>query len=620
MTLTFLPESASEYRHFDSHWEVPIPVFPQRALLIKGVFVAASKTYLLRAIVLAIIITASYLPSLPIAKVEAAAPRTIVYQFHDFFKYPYTLQQQMDIWQARESKYAGEFRVVSYGQGNGIFVHIWEEGGRGTGKIWYYAPVHLQVTGRNLPEFNIDTVKQVVGSVGHRAFLPYNLMGSTPSVVSLGTASANWYLEHVNKTEAARLGLTNSYDGYATELRGTVVMDVPGAQKILGTSASSTAGIESWFLSNEASIEDNWVTWLNYEGNVRVDIFNAYGSTLLGAGKFPNQKPLDLGITVLGTTQVELTINLFYWGMETLLARWFRETFMPGYEYGTTDTKLSFQIDAAQFQVDLDTVVEWGLYMWSQQDIAYNPSAWSLEAVLADFQPSGRYGPAYHYAPDYDSHYYFDFFADSIRVVNPGNGVLKTYYNTGPGHASYNSFIPYDYVPSAFNLELGETLVFNYSTTRNIWVLDQTPTGLSNRTGILGVGRIEPVPQDIPATQIDINYPSKTITIRGPFDMASWSYRFQAFKWLRLADSYRPNGVLPWGAPYVEFNVIPSTAKDGDVNGDRLVDIYDQAIVGRNYGRTLGMANYDPRADTYLDGKIDILDLVRIGLNFGKTV
>ena len=551
-----------------------------------------------------------------VPRVEAPPVRTVLFEFYDPFHYPYSLQQEIDIWNARAQKSFNEFRVVSYGEGNGIFVHVWEQGGGGSGQIWYYAPIRIRVTGTSLGEINIDTVK----TTGHRAYIPHNLMGGTPAAVTGGYANLNWYVEHVNQTRASQLGLTNFYDGWAAELRGTIVMDVVGAQKVLGISEASPGAILTWFVSSQNAVEDQWVTWLDVEGNTRNDIYSMYGSPMLPAGSYSNRKTADLSMTTgPGSNEVTLQINAFYWGIESLMARWFKETFMPRYEYYYTDIKLNMLIGSQTSDAQLDMVNEYGLYMWTKFPTAFQPSAWAFESIYGNYFPSERVGSKYHHAPDYDKYYFYDFFADPNGVIDNGNGVRKKYYNIAPGHTGYNTYSQYDYTPSSFNLASGEILRLNYTTNRNVWVLDQTMTGLYNRTGVLEIGRFEPYLTDIPSGQASIDVVRKIVTITGPFDMEGWSQRTLPGEWIRLSDRYRPTGVLPWGSPYIEFNVIPSTGVRGDANGDGRVDILDQIIVGVNLGDSVGSPGFEPMADVWKDGIIDNLDLISVGANIPKT-
>jgi hypothetical protein len=57
----------------------------------------------------------------------------------------------------------------------------------------------------------------------------------------------------------------------------------------------------------------------------------------------------------------------------------------------------------------------------------------------------------------------------------------------------------------------------------------------------------------------------------------------------------------------------------GDINMDGKVDIIDVVIAGSALGSEPGHPRWNPTADENEDNIIDILDLISICLNFGKT-
>jgi len=57
----------------------------------------------------------------------------------------------------------------------------------------------------------------------------------------------------------------------------------------------------------------------------------------------------------------------------------------------------------------------------------------------------------------------------------------------------------------------------------------------------------------------------------------------------------------------------------GDLNGDRIVDIFDVVIVCVAYGSKPGDPNWDPVADIIKNDLIDIFDAVAVCVNYGKT-
>lgn len=56
----------------------------------------------------------------------------------------------------------------------------------------------------------------------------------------------------------------------------------------------------------------------------------------------------------------------------------------------------------------------------------------------------------------------------------------------------------------------------------------------------------------------------------------------------------------------------------GDVNGDKIVDIFDLVIVASAYGSTPGDANWNPNADINKDNVVDIFDLVIVASHYGQ--
>jgi hypothetical protein len=76
--------------------------------------------------------------------------------------------------------------------------------------------------------------------------------------------------------------------------------------------------------------------------------------------------------------------------------------------------------------------------------------------------------------------------------------------------------------------------------------------------------------------------------------------RYRTAHWTVLrADGTMTSGTLQATEPVVA----------GDVNGDGLVNCLDIAIVKATFGRKVGDALFDPRADLNADGLVDVRDL-----------
>jgi len=57
----------------------------------------------------------------------------------------------------------------------------------------------------------------------------------------------------------------------------------------------------------------------------------------------------------------------------------------------------------------------------------------------------------------------------------------------------------------------------------------------------------------------------------------------------------------------------------GDVNGDCIVDLYDLTAVALAFSSSPGNPNWNPEADLREDGIIDIFDIVKLVVNYGRT-
>ncbi len=60
------------------------------------------------------------------------------------------------------------------------------------------------------------------------------------------------------------------------------------------------------------------------------------------------------------------------------------------------------------------------------------------------------------------------------------------------------------------------------------------------------------------------------------------------------------------------------TTIDGDINGDRKVDMLDLWLAAKAFGSTPQSPNWNPLADVNFDGKVDMIDAWQIARNFGK--
>jgi hypothetical protein len=416
------------------------------------------------------------------------------------------------------------------------------------GCLYYYAPARLQVTGENLPEINITRPE----------FVPYNLLGGLSPTIAGGNANLSYYMQYVTIERAKQLKIysLSSYDGYISELNGTIRMDRNGTMQILGLTPSQYESLRanpaSWWAENEGTIKTKWQDFLIYEANTRLQIQPMFGYIyeICSSARFPG---VDLSLqydTV--NDRVTLELDVVAWGNEILLARWFHETFLKDYEGWYSDLYLDVVIGPSLSHVDLDTTVDWALYQWTVASEKYASGVWSFEPVLGDEVASVKIFGETYYSKEFPPYIF-------------PNGTYKSYYNVAPGNAWYDEYQPYDYVPSAWNLLKGETLRINYSLPAPVWVLKQNmDSTVTNKTGVLAVPYLEPYPSSFPE-QVSLDTTNKLLTFREPLNVEEWFKAKFEEEWIRLADSEYPYGVLPWGVPYVEFLLESEAMRDVSV-------------------------------------------------------
>jgi len=456
--------------------------------------------------------------------------RTVNYRIYSFFDVP----MDADVWNKRYQTYGADYLI----SGTYPVVYLWEPE---PGWIYYYTSVRVNVQGRNLPEINID----------NPVFLPYNLMGGLEPGVVGGTAQiVDWYLFYINSTRVSEIKFpVGWWDGYVTELTGKIVLDKNGARKILGITESQFNNFASWWSANKGTVKTKWSAWLTSLGGPggAFDIRPMYDWPYTD---YPTKYTYYLELESATPESITLKVDMITSGMECLLARMFRATFMPGLEGSYDDLHFNATIRPDSADVDLDTAWTWAMYMWSYNDTAFAPPTWALEPIFGDYPDlAEKYGvttsPAYPYRD-------------------------KTYYIVTPGNNYYGQYGPYDYTPNCFNLKEGETLTVDWSnvyTKGPVWVFKQnpwTPPQKPNDTLTVVSGWLnlstetsEPYAQWIQThPRISYNPTAKTITFTGPINFTELSQQYMPEEWERIG------GLLPWGEPLLEFKVVPSIEHD----------------------------------------------------------
>jgi hypothetical protein len=386
------------------------------------------------------------------------------------------------------------------------------------GDTWIYTLMRLNITGRNMTEICMNDNPVFIPTFGDSAG---------------GVAKLDWYLQYVTREEAqAKLSPSsyNWYDGWLIGWNGTITLDEQAAKTMLGITTTEFDNFEDWWATNSDQFVGDWQEWMRYEaGPERLDIWPMY------------MWVLDFQYFVADAEragdEVVITFDSISWGMEALMTRWMRESFMPT-EWYWDDMDFIATIGSESSDLDVDTAVQYAVYAEiSQEDDG--ALTWGWEGLMQDYLASN--------ADPKEDH--------PLSLFDPYVG--KEYYVWSPGNEYYGETAEYAYTPGAWNLSEGETLVFEWPAGEQMF-FDHDPgniNGLVDNTlevlAPMTVVYTEPLPSEMPG-QMSIDTDARKIVLTGPFDMWTWSHDQTAHQ--NLSDEWeRLGGLLPWGVPAIQF-------------------------------------------------------------------
>ena len=379
------------------------------------------------------------------------------------------------------------------------------------GNSWIYTSMRMNVTGRNMYEVNMN---------GNPTFLP--MLGNYRG----GTADIRWYANYMNMDETYRYPdfIRSQIDGWIWIMNGTVTLDKDAARTVLGIKASEfDADFNGWWAANSEGFKLDYTNWLNYEGKVRIDIYNSYDYpfTLMY---------LDITASKVGD-KVVLTYDTVSWGLDVLLGMQLWDAHVIDTYWYYEDFWFNATIGPEKMDINMDTGVEYAVYAY--ETTLENAPCWEWESLVQDVVPASAEHPRSNYTP----------------YAN-----LK-YEMKSPGSDLYGQMITYDYAPSAWNLSENETLILEWPAGDQMFV--KHGGTFFNTTQVYGqmeVRHSEPMDTpglDMPPGKFAINNATNQIIFQGPFDMWKWS-RDQTHN-DNLRDEWDRLGVLPYGMPTIEF-------------------------------------------------------------------
>jgi len=441
--------------------------------------------------------------SVAISETLPGDSRTVDYYWYDIFNVPFG-----EWWDMRYEIY-GEDQPISEEY---PYMFIWH--GSQPGNTWIYTNIRLNITGRDMPDINMNEWPEFLPLFGHARG---------------GTAVIDWYMQYLTSAEMARYpDATASWsDGWVVSLNGTVTLDKTAAMAMLNLSETAWDNFDRWWLVHDSLVGQSYGSWLTREaGKARLDIYNMYEYPL-------TMLTWDLTAEKVGE-KIELEYDMVTWGMEALITRWMREAFMPT-EWYFEDMYFHVTLGPESSRVDIDTVACYSAYAY--EGTLDGDPCWGWEGLLQDYVPSSRGHPVSDFDPYVD----------------------ETYWNFGPGSAWYGIEMPYDYAPGVWNLSAGETLSFTWPDGEVLFpvhVPGDVPENntFTNVSGPVMVNYCQPIGDLDPelASQIALDNDERLLTYTGPIDMWTW-YRTQTTHENLTAEVLRMDGLAPWGFPYVEF-------------------------------------------------------------------
>jgi len=422
------------------------------------------------------------------------------------------------------------------------------------GNTWLYSSCSLNVVAKNISKVNTS-------------YDPWYVPVLNPTVRG-GNIEIDWNGSYLTKAQANKdyqKSIADWYDSWFWRFNGTVTMDQTAAKMVTGMTDAEFNDFSTWKTNKFSDFKKGFSTFIQTQMNTVWTIkfaFEFEGNTLFES----------YDVEKVGNNIVFKILDHLSWGAESLLGRWWRETFLQ-YEGWPDDMHFVAQIGPLVSNFTLDMTAQYLITaMNSTRD---GRTSWVLELQRADSQvgSSGSY----------------------VSEFNPYFG--KKTWSKLIGNSAYMKLRDFDYTPTAWSLPssndtitvewpgtYSDVMGYKYGGTDDINNTRSTPV-----SGKLSPMWIEPIPGEVPSN-LFINNTARTITIQGPFDAIKWSKTTLAGRELR--ENWSDLNILPQGVPRIEFVV------NNDVNLKPIAALAVPKIWGTNESHTLGSGSFD------IDGSI----------------
>jgi len=416
--------------------------------------------------------------------------------------------------------------------------------GTPAGNTWLYSSCSMNVVAKNISKANTSEN-------------PWYVPILNPTVRG-GTIDIDWAGTYLTKAQAQsdyQKTIADWYDSWFWRFNGTVTMDKTAAKMVMNMTDVDFNDFTTWKADKFPIFKQKFSSFVQTEMNTVWAIKFAYefeGNTLFES----------YDIEKVGDNIVFKILDHLSWGVESLLGRWWRETFLQ-FEGWPDDFHFVAQIGPLVSNFTLDMTPQY--FITAMNSTRDGRTSWVLELQRAD-AVAGTSG-------SYTSEF------------NQYNG--KQTWSKLIANSAYNTWRDFDYTPTAWSLGTNDSITVEWpSASSTVMGYNYGGTNDYNHTasGKISPLWIEPIPGEVPSNLV-INNTAKTIVIKGPFDATQWSKTTLAGRELR--ENWSRLGILPQGVPRIEFVV------NNDANLKPIAMISAPQMWGLNSPLTLKSASYD---------------------------
>ena len=463
-------------------------------------------------------------------------PADQTFTMYDFFEEPWG-----EWWPWR---YPGYKTDIVLNNESGKYTMLYNADTRGNQGI-IYAPYRWNITGTNLSQV----------SVHNPEFMPVlgtpDVAGAQASIdVYFQYLDRNWWNTYWKPVWNFPDTIINAQmtDGWNPGLIYGVTMNRAAAEEWLGMPQTGVNPL-TWWAINGGKYLDNWSAWIVNEGNNRLDIWAGYEWPYVDVGT-------KMKLQVLPDGKIYLQIGSIAWGYEILMTRWMNETNLCNHEAYFEDMSMHVDYYSNWIDMNFDAVCQYSLRAVKANESATDEPAWAWQPLLIDYVAQWNTPGGIH-----------------PSKFDPWDPSMSLYQSWNAGDPSYMGYVPYDSGYAHFNLSEYQTFIIKIPLDDdNLGYLAQPMAFDSIRRIIRGeTGVYDPYPRgDGSKYNLTAYWP---LMVNGTMSLGWWgnwtgapdldtmydpvTNTLTMVGPMNFDNTYQWNGVLYFGAPWIEFNLTP---------------------------------------------------------------